>query len=200
MLMSQTDLAALVCSRMCHDLVSPIGAIGNGLELLELSDMRGASELALISDSVQQANARIRLFRMAFGHADPTQMVPRKEVLSVLTSLAHGSRNAYLWQAPGDHSRQAVRCALLALLCLDSALPLGGDITVSLSGETWQVSATADRLNAEPALWDYLTAPSSSLTFQPNTVQFALLPLAASAMERRIQVIRPDDSTLMLSF
>ncbi len=53
------DLAALIGSRICHDLISPIGAIGNGLELLSMAGA-GGPEVALISDSVSNANARIR--------------------------------------------------------------------------------------------------------------------------------------------
>ena len=54
------DLAALVGSRICHDLISPIGAIGNGVELLSLTDGDTGAEMDLINESVQNANARIR--------------------------------------------------------------------------------------------------------------------------------------------
>ncbi len=61
------DLAALVGSRICHDLISPIGAIGNGVELVLLDAAVGGPEVTLIADSVSHANARIRFFRIAFG-------------------------------------------------------------------------------------------------------------------------------------
>ena len=83
------DLAALIGSRICHDLISPIGAIGNGLELLSMSGA-GGPEVALISDSVANANARIRFFRIAFGHASPEQGTSRSEILSIL--------QGYLWR------------------------------------------------------------------------------------------------------
>ena len=78
--LSPGALAQLVGSRICHDLISPVGAIGNGLELLAMAGGRtmpgGSAELELISDSVVQANARIRFFRerkswkaMAKGYA-----------------------------------------------------------------------------------------------------------------------------------
>ena len=65
------DLAALVGSRICHDLISPIGAIGNGLELF-LMDTAGGPELALITESISHAKARIRFFRVAYDEADRT--------------------------------------------------------------------------------------------------------------------------------
>lgn len=60
---SNINLAALIGSRICHDLISPIGAINNGLELLGMSDTPEGPELELISESVGNASARIRFFR-----------------------------------------------------------------------------------------------------------------------------------------
>jgi histidine phosphotransferase ChpT len=80
MAQNDLDLAALVSSRICHDLISPIGAINNGLELLNMS---GASpvgpEMQLICDNVKSASARIRFFRIAFGAASDDPVV-RNEV------------------------------------------------------------------------------------------------------------------------
>ena len=61
------DLAALVGSRICHDLVNPLGAIGNGAELLVMEDSRLGPLARLIGDSVESATARLRLYRLAFG-------------------------------------------------------------------------------------------------------------------------------------
>ena len=72
-MIDNTKLTALVASRICHDLISPIGAIGNGVELLTMeSGGTLRPEFALISESVANANARIRLFRIAFGAASVT--------------------------------------------------------------------------------------------------------------------------------
>ena len=69
------NIAALIRSRICHDLISPIGAIGNGVELLTMSASAGGSpELDLIADSVHNANARIRFFRIAYGAVIPPKI------------------------------------------------------------------------------------------------------------------------------
>ncbi len=73
------DIASLIGSRISHDLISPIGAIGNGLELLSMSGA-GGPEVELISDSVANANARIRHFRIAFGLASAEQGTSRSEI------------------------------------------------------------------------------------------------------------------------
>ena len=64
------DLSSLVAARLCHDLISPIGAIGNGMELLQMTEGRGVAELELISDSLATALAKLRFYRLAFGPAD----------------------------------------------------------------------------------------------------------------------------------
>ena len=86
-------LAALIASRICHDLISPIGAIGNGVELM-IMDASGASsqEMALIIESAGHANARIRYFRIAFGLCAPDQRIGRGEVAGILQDLAAGGR------------------------------------------------------------------------------------------------------------
>lgn len=67
------DIASLVGSRICHDLISPIGAISNGVELIGMTQGTDGAEMSLINDSVQNANARIRFFRVAYGSATPEQ-------------------------------------------------------------------------------------------------------------------------------
>jgi histidine phosphotransferase ChpT len=73
---ARTDLTALVGSRICHDLVSPLGAIGNGVELLGLTGIAPSPEMALIVESVENANARLRFFRIAYGAAGTDQRLP----------------------------------------------------------------------------------------------------------------------------
>ena len=65
----ETTFATLIGSRICHDLISPIGAINNGIELIEMGSTASTPEMTLISESVVNASARIRYFRIAFGAA-----------------------------------------------------------------------------------------------------------------------------------
>jgi histidine phosphotransferase ChpT len=81
------DLAALVGARICHDLISPIGAIGNGMELLALSGVPPSPELELIEDSLRNAMARVQFFRIAFGAAEAGQVVSRSEILDTLQGV-----------------------------------------------------------------------------------------------------------------
>lgn len=174
--MTRTELAALVGSRICHDLISPIGAIGNGLELLSLTNGNTTAEMALISDSLDNANARIRYFRIAFGTASADQLIGRAEILKILSANAQGGRFTYLWQVGGDQQRAMVRCAFLMLQCLETALPLGGEIQIDQDRGGWVFKASGSRIAANPALWATLTDQQTGYQHTPAQVQFALLP------------------------
>ncbi len=190
------DLAALVGSRICHDLISPIGAIGNGVELLSLTDGDTGAEMDLISESVNNANARIRYFRIAFGSASDDQTIGRAEVLSILAAVARGGRFTYFWQIEGDQPRNTVRCAFLMLLCLEAAMPMGGDIHVNLEGDTWVLSAQGKRMKIDNALWAGLTMPQSDLTHTAAQVQFALLPIVLAETGRALGLDMNHDRIL----
>ena len=187
------DLAALVGSRICHDLISPIGAISNGVELLALTDGDTTAEMDLINESVQNASARIRYFRIAFGAASAGQFVSRSEVLSILSAMARGGRFNYIWQIEGDQPRQLVRCALLALQALETALPLGGDIQISSTGPAWVLRGEGRRINVDSALWDNLLAPQDDFVHTAAQVQFALLPDVLAQAGRKMQFIPAAD-------
>lgn len=180
------DLTALLGSRICHDLISPLGAIGNGVELLAMSGAGGGAELALISESVTNANARIRFFRVAFGAAAPGQRIGRPEVTSILADLTRGSRLTVDWQAASDQSRGDVKLAFLAIQCLESAMPWGGRITVTEDGQRWRIAGTADRLRVEEALWQSLADPAAQPEIGAAQVHFALLGEEATRQGLRL--------------
>ena len=171
-----SSLTALVGSRICHDLVSPLGAIGNGVELLGLSGAAASPELALIEESVQSANARLKFFRIAYGAASDDQAISRSDIASILALVSRGGRLSYHWKVPGDQPKQLVRIAFLLLQCLETAMPYGGDITVEDNGEGWTIRAEADRLKVDHALWDGLQDPRARAQVSPAHVQYALLP------------------------
>lgn len=180
------DLAALLGSRICHDLISPLGAIGNGVELLSMAGTAAGPEMALIAESVANANARIRYFRIAFGAAAPDQRLGRPETLAVLADLTAGGRIAIDWQPEGDQSRREVKLAFLGLQCLESALPWGGQITVSRQGTAWLLRAEAQRLKTDPALWGLLTGTGAA-EISAAQVHFALMPAEAARQNRTVQ-------------
>ncbi|MEP2532491.1 histidine phosphotransferase family protein [Shimia sp.] len=184
-----TDIAALVGSRICHDLISPVGAIGNGLELIGLSEGSVGPELDLISESVGNANARIRFFRIAFGMSGADQQIGLSEIFSVLDGLASGSRIQIDWSAQGAVQRDHLRMAFLAVMCLETAMPYGGILSVNREDDDrWVFHAEGSRLKIDPALWRPLAETKRPNGITPAFVQFGLLPVITQDMGRRISI------------
>lgn len=193
-------LVALAGSRIAHDLANPVGAIANGVELLGLTGLDGSPELALIAQSVENASARIKLFRIAFGAAGDGQSLYAGEVAGPAAALLQARRIALDWPAPGRIGRREAKRVGLGLLCLETALPRGGRISVSDGADGWTLAAEGEPLTAEPALWNILAgrAPAPE-TLTPAQVQFALLAIEAASQGRPVGVCRdPERLTLLL--
>ena len=169
------NLAALIGSRICHDLISPIGAVTNGLELMSLSGRTGP-ELDLVNESAANANARIRLFRLACGQATPDQYTRGDEIAGILGDVYGNSRLKIDWTPPLDLRRQDAQALLLALLCCEQALPQGGTLKITDLAGGWRVTASGTRLAPDPELWANLGRPYPDCDLAPAHVQFALLP------------------------
>ena len=204
------DLAALLGSRICHDLISPLGAIGNGVELLMLDRQAQRPELALIAESIANANARIRYFRVAYGAAGGEQTIGRAEVVSILADLTRGTRLGVDWHVQSDLPRREVRLAFLGLQCLEAAAPWGGQVVIGREDTGWNLCLEARRLRVEPAIWAQVTmaAPASAATgdadpgatgevaqIGPAQIQFGLL---AAALRREGRRARLDEEATAL--
>lgn len=189
-------LAATLASRICHDLASPLGAIANGLELLALAGLEPSPEMALVSQSVESANARLRFFRIAYGAAG-TKALGRPDVMRTLASLSKGTRIAYDWDAPAEQPRQEVKAIFLLFQCLDTVLPAGGRIAATRSGDGWTVRAEGPRVRFDPMMWEIFGphhAPPPSGSAQ---VQFALLAITLVELGRRLDVTASDDGIVV---
>jgi len=185
--LSAADLIALVGSRIAHDLNNPIGAIANGVELIGLTtDMGDSPEFALITESVENARRRIKAFRIAFGAARPGQVVSAAEIAEVTAPGADGRRVAIDWAPGGDVPRPEAKRVMLALMCVESALPWGGQVAVRTSADGWQIAASAERMKVDPALWAVLDGAAAPDELTANEVHFALLAVEAARVGRRV--------------
>ena len=164
------DLAALLCSRVCHDVISPVGAIVNGLEVLEDEDDPAMREVAieLIKKSAHSASARLQFCRLAFGAAGSVgASIDTGDAESVTRGLIASERTSLVWNA----TRQLLaknKVKLLLNLCLvaSATIPRGGVMTVDLSGEGDSVAlqVASKGLNARLA-----TGVAALLAGQPDS-------------------------------
>lgn len=157
-------------------------------------------EVELIRDAVRAAEARIRLFRLAFGGAGPGQVTSLREAKLVVEGYFHQSRVAAVWMADDDRSRQETKMALLMLLCAEAALPMGGTVRIGPDPMGhWQLEATGPRLNVDDDLWDVLrsgtTAPGRPL--RPSDAQFPVLLHIAQELGMTVNYIADADTFRM---
>ncbi len=186
--MSDTpDLSALVSARLCHDLISPMGAIGNGLELLQLSAGPAAAELALVNESLATALAKLRFYRIAFGPADPQARQSFDEATQVSDAMFHGRFTVSWPERGGDLPRTLTRVVYLAILCLEKSLPMGGHVRIALVGDTITLGVEGRRTAPPAALWAHVTEGATLSDLKPDGVQFALLRQALATIGHRIE-------------
>lgn len=131
--LSAPDLAALLCSRVCHDIISPVGAINNGLELL---DEGGADEeaMALVRQSARNASARLQFARIAFGAAGSAGMlIDTGDAEAVAIGFLKNEKPELTWT--GTRAllpKNKVKLLLNLILTANAAIPRGGKIAVAL--------------------------------------------------------------------
>ena len=137
--MNEIEFAALLVSRVCHDLVSPVGAVVNGLEVLE--DERDATmradALKLVVSSAEQAAARLQFARIAFGAAGSAGAeLDLTEVGRIVKGLVQGGKVSVDWQAaPVNWPKDWAKLLMNATLLAADSLPRGGLVHVQTSSD-----------------------------------------------------------------
>src|SRR5258707_2287838 len=127
--MNDLDFAALLVWRVCHDLVSPVGAVVNGLEVLEdeTAPAMRADALRLVASSAEQAAARLQFARIAFGAAGSAGAgMDLTEVGRILFGLLKGGKIELVWQPPAVHWPQELAKILMnVVVSAAECLPRG---------------------------------------------------------------------------
>ncbi len=199
------DLAALLCSRVCHDVISPVGAIVNGLEVLEDEKDPEMREVAieLIKRSAASASARLQFCRLAFGAAGSVGAAgDTGDAEAVMRGLIANDRTTLAWNparqfAPKNKVKLLLNLGLIAL----SAIPRGGVVTVDFIGadETLAIRVEAKGPNARLAhgVAELVAGRSESGVVDAHTIQpfFAGLVARDCGMEVAI-VVGPETVTL----
>ena len=148
------DLAALLCSRICHDLISPVGAIVNGIEAYEdaKDDEMKSFALDLIKKSGTQASARLQFCRLAFGAAGSAgAQIDLGDAEKVARGFLETDKLKLGWSLPRLLlAKNRVKLLLNLLLLVSQTIPRGGTLVVDPvgEGETLGFRITATGLNA----------------------------------------------------
>jgi histidine phosphotransferase ChpT len=148
------DLAALLCSRVCHDLISPVGAIVNGLEVMEDNSDEETKTFALdlIKKSARTASAKLQFCRIAFGAAGSAgAQIDTGDAEKVARGMIEDDKTKIGWNLPRVLlPKNRVKLLLNMLLIAGHAIPRGGSLTVDSvgEGETMGFRVAARGLNA----------------------------------------------------
>ena len=170
--MDAVDLASLLCSRLCHDLMSPVGALNNGIELLADEtdpDMREKC-LELLADSARASANKLKFFRLAFGAAGGFgEEIDTHEAESALEGLFGAERRIeFGWVVSDDKlPKTAVKVLLNLALIAGDALVRGGrlDVGAERSGDQVELAVRAEgpRILLDPVLRETLANGSTGM-------------------------------------
>src|SRR5215813_5717559 len=148
------EFAALLCSRVCHDLISPVGAIVNGLEVLDDDPKPEDRDFALdlIRKSAKTASARLQFCRLAFGAAGSAgAQIDLGDAQTMSRGHIEDGKTAITWNLPRLLlPKNRVKLLLNMLVIAQQTIPRGGMLTVDAigDGETMGFRITATGLNA----------------------------------------------------
>lgn len=199
--LSALDLAALLCSRVCHDVVGPVGAIVNGIEMLEderAADMREAA-LEFIASSARQASAQLQFTRLAFGAAGSAgAQLDLGDAEQVTRGLVENGRTRVEWLLPRElQAKNKVKLLLNLVLLATAAVVRGGVVRVAplSAGDTLGFELTASGPKAHIAAREIALVagevPAGGLAAQ--VIQPYYTGLLAQASGMSVAIVQGED-------
>ena len=204
--MNAVDLASLLCSRLCHDLMSPVGALNNGIELLADEtdpDMREKC-LELLADSARASANKLKFFRLAFGAGGGFgAMIDTGEAQTALAGLYGPEKRIELsWMvAEPKLPKDAVKLLLNLAMLAGDALVRGGQLTVGAeqSGGNLElvIRAEGPRVLLDPTLRDTLTGDNAG-DIEPRAAGAWLAASLAEGQGGTIQLSDPNEELLVI--
>ena len=173
------DLAALLCSRVCHDLISPVGAVVNGLEVLEegKDEETRTFALDLIKKSSQQASARLQFCRLAFGAAGSAgAAIDLGDAQGVARGFLEDGKTRLEWNLPRELlPKNRVKLLLNLLLLAGQTIPRGGTLRVDPVGEgpamSFRITATGQNARVPQAVPGLLAGEPAGQTVDSHAIQ-----------------------------
>lgn len=203
---SQTDLAALLCSRLCHDLLSPVGALSNGIELLadETDPEMQKRCVELLEQSAKTSTDKLKFFRLAFGAAGGFgEYVPVEEAQEVIGSLAADAKRVELNWAISDAKlpKAAIKVMLnLSQIALD-ALVRGGNLDIGAERTGGNVEivarATAEKLAFDETIGLALQGQLDPSEISSRTAAAHMIALLAEDMGGGLQFALSDGALVL---
>jgi histidine phosphotransferase ChpT len=199
------DLAALLCSRVCHDLISPVGAIVNGLEVLEEEKDDATKEFALdlIKKSAGTASAKLQFCRIAFGAAGSAgAQIDLGDAETIACGFLEDEKTKLAWNLPRALSpKNRVKLLLNMLVIAGQAIPRGGKISVDPIGSGddmgFKVSAAGTNAKVPPAVSSLLKGEGAGDGLDAHRIQPFYAGLLAKACGLKATVTMDGDTVVV---
>ena len=193
---SDLELAALISSKICHDVINPVGAIHNGLEILDEDNNPDAQRYALemIRNVTAQASARLQFARFAFGAAGSAgSMIDLGMAAQVSQGYVGMGKHKLVWpNAAGTMTKDRVKLLLNLISSAITALPRGGEIVVAITGSLTNPDfrLTCRGTNARPPqyLVDFLAGTPPAI--DSLTIQAYYTARLASTVGMKLEIIK----------
>ena len=205
--MTDHDFAALLCSRLCHDLMSPVGALNNGLELLEDEhDPKMREQIVeLLGDSATATANKLKFFRLAFGAAGGFGAeIDTAEARDVLAGLFGAEKKVELgWMVSEPRlPKDAVKLLLNLALIAGDALVRGGKLDVGAEKQDGQIElavrAEGPRLIVDPTLRAVLEGNAPAGDPEPRTAGALLATKLAAGQGGAVRFSSPAETVMMI--
>lgn len=177
--LTPSSLAALLCARICHDLISPVGALATAVEILDddsNTDMHDDA-LDLVRNSSKQANAKLRFLRIALGAGGSAPgIIATEEIKSLVTGMYGDGKAALHWETSADGiDKNCARILLNLSMLAVQAVPRGGDIKISIAesaeSTTLTLNATGPKARLDPSIEKTLAGKAPEDGFDGRTIQ-----------------------------
>jgi histidine phosphotransferase ChpT len=197
------ELAALLCSRVCHDLISPVGAIVNGLEVLDDNPKPEDREFALdlIRKSAKTASARLQFCRLAFGAAGSAgAQIDLGDAQTMARGHLEDAKTTITWNLPRVLlPKNKVKLLLNMMVIAQQTIPRGGVLTVDPVGEGegigFRVAASGLNARMPQSIADLLSSGSAP---DAHAVQPYYTRLLAQACGLKV-VLAPEGEAIVVT-
>lgn len=196
--------SALLCSRLCHDLISPVGAFTNGLEILgdENDPEMRQQVIELLELSASQTSNRLQFFRLAFGAAGGFgETVAMDAARDAAMAYFSGGKVTLDWRpVVQELSKDGIKALLNLILVAGESILRGGRLVVE-SGQSngvleLRVRAEGERLQLKPEMEETLAGRAKQADLTPKTAPAWLVAIAAAGVSGSVDIQKTGDQIL----
>lgn len=166
----------LLCSRICHDIISPVAAVANGVELLTELGAEGMDDaLGLLAHSARQASVRLQMFRLCYGAGGSEALVSGKMIYESFNNYIESDKVKLEWDLMNDTPEEDLnpgffKVLINAMLFARETLIRGGVVRVAKSGYSLIVTAQGETVTVREGMAEALRGEVAVEDLSPKTI------------------------------